>query len=440
MKKTITYLLSAFCSISFFNAQETIPNDSLKKSIDQTKKEIELLKNLHVTGWVQAQFQVAESKGVDSYDGGAFAPNQYNRFMIRRGRVKFTYKQKFSQYVLQVNATERGVNLVEIFAKATDPWTKSLSLTAGVMNRPFGYEIQQSSAVRETPERSRYYQMLTPNERDLGAMLTFEPIKGKKLYGLKIDAGMYSGNGIAVPGTTSINMAGLIDTDNYKDFMGRIHYKRNFWKDNIELGIGASHYNGGIAYTNNKIYDQLVTGVNGMKSWTVSKDTISTNWKGEKAPRVYSGAELQFSIKSKIGITQIRAEYTFGTQSGSLTDTRSPNTTIRNGANTAIRQFDGGNVYFVQRIGKTKHEVVAKYEWYDPNKKLSEKDFGIGSTFSGAELKYTMLGLGYVYYWDANVKFMVYYNLVHNEKGDGIAGFTKDVKDNVLTVRMQYRF
>lgn len=99
-----------------------------------------------------------------------------------------------------------------------------------------------------------------------------------------------------------------------------------------------------------------------------------------------------------------------------------------------------GNIYLVQRIGKSKHELVTKYEWYDPNTSLSSSDFGVGTTFKSAELKYQMLGLGYVNYWDENVKFMIYYNIVRNENANGINGYEKDKLDNVFTARIQYRF
>ena len=442
-----TLMSSAFLSMTAVGqtTNNVVINDSIKKAYDAAKHDIDNLKKLKISGWVQAQFQLVDSAGAATYDGGNFNANQKDRFMIRRGRVKFTYNQKYSQYVLQLNATERGVNLVEIFGKVTDPWTKSISLTGGVMNRPFGFEIQQSSADRETPERSRYVQMLLPNERDLGAMLTYQPIKGSALYGLKVDAGMFCGNGIYVPGTTSTGTtgsttaAGLIDSDKYKDFMAHAHYKRSFKEEKYTLGIGASTYQGGIAYQNNKVYNTLASNA-GQQYWSMADTTNGNLFKGNKAPRTYYAAELQFTMKWKLGTTTIRGEYMMGTQSGALDKTNSPNVTTVNASNTVSRQFNAGNVYFVQRIGKSKHDLVLKYEWYDPNSKLSASDFGAGTTFKAAELKYTMLGVGYVLNWDENVKFMVYYNIVKNEITTGIPGYTKDLRDNVLTFRMQYRF
>ena len=449
MKKHLRILfLTSLISVKVISQynQSNYYSDSVIKQVEKSNHDLENLKKLKISGWIQAQYQVAESNGISNFDGGKFTDNQYTRFMIRRGRVKFTYNQKLSQYVLQVNATERGVNLVEIFGKITDPWTKSFSLTAGVMNRPFGFEIQQSSADRETPERSRFTQILLPNERDLGAMLSYQPTKESKLNGLKIDGGVYNGNGIYVPGTTSTgstpntaSIPGLIDTDNHKDFIGRIHYKKSFKEEKYSIGIGVSHYNGGIAYGSNLVYKSMNSEVNGIQKWEAA-DTTNTSYKTKKAPRIYNGADFQISIKSILGTTSLRGEYIFGTQSGALTENKSINTTPVNTINTVERQFNGGYLYIIQRIAKSKHELALKYEWYDPDTKVTTKDFAKGTSLKSSEIRYDILGLGYINYWDENVKFMVYYNIVQNEKGEGLSGFTKDIKDNVLTLRMQYRF
>jgi phosphate-selective porin len=307
------------------------------------------------------------------------------------------------------------------------------------MNRPFGFEIQQSSQDRETPERARFTQVLLPNERDLGAMITFQPVKGKKLYGLKVDAGFYNGTGIAVPGTTSLNGAGVVDFDSYKDFIGRAHYKKSWNQDKVTLGIGVSHYNGGVVYQSNKVYSNLATDSLGVVSWQLSDTTNGTTFKGGKAPRIYYGGDLQFSVKSKLGTTSIRGEYITGTQSGTVDENKSPNS-LPTKPDAVVRNFNGGYAYLIQRIGKTKHELALKYEWYDPNTKVTGADLVGTNGMTKAELKYTMLGVGYNYYMNDNVKFMVYYNMVTNENAKALTGYTTDLKDDVLTFRMQFRF
>ncbi len=432
-------------------ATSTISADSLAKGQNDLEKSVLDLKKLRVTGWIQAQFQYAQTRGVANFDGGNFAPNSDKRFMIRRGRVKFTYNGKNSQYVMQINGTERGLNLVEIFGVVSDPWTNMFSLTVGIMNRPFGFEIDQSSAVRETPERSRYSQILMPNERDMGAKITVEPGKGKKLYGFRLDAGFYNGQGIYVPGTTTpagyppgtTPVLGVNEFDFQKDFIGRLCYYKDV-STKVRLGLGVSHYNGGNMYQNNRVYNNITTNAAGVKDWKMA-DTTNTAFKNKTSPRIYYGAEGFFSVKTPLGTTTLRGEYVTGTQSGTGGNSSSP-IFLPPTPDTYVRHFNGMYGYFIQRLGESKHEVAVKYEWYDPNTDVTGADI-LGSaenSFTAADIRYTQLGFGYNYYMYENVKFMFFYNIIQNEiagKGtSGLAGFNEDIKDNILTVRMQYRF
>lgn len=434
--KKIYSLLFALLYSGLFLAQNAT-NDSLTKAVKQISTDLSQLKYLKVTGWVQTQYQWTQTPGAKTFDGGDFITNSNNRFMIRRGRFKLTYTNRLVQSVVQINATERGVNLVEYYGKLTNPWMKSISMTAGVMNRPFGFEIQQSSADRETPERARFTQILLPNERDLGAMISFQPEKGKKFFGLKVDAGLYDGTGIAVPGTGSLNSAGVVEFDQYKDFIGRAHYKSATFKEKVNFGVGVSSYYGGNMYQNNKVYS-LNENSSGTSTW-VLQDTTQQTFKGTRAPRRYFGADAQLSIKSNLGITILRGEYITGVQSGQIDDTRSP-LSLPTKQDTYIRNFNGAYAYFVQRIAKTKHEVAIKYEWYDPNTKVNQNSLNTTSGYTKAELKYTMLGLGYNYYINDNCKLMAYYNIVRNETSTNIVGYDQDLKDDVFTFRMQFRF
>jgi hypothetical protein len=448
--KKITCFLFLIAIVLVGKSQDS----TLYKKVNELKTEVDKLKNLKISGWVQAQVQFADSVGVANFDGGAFGAKSDKRFMIRRGRIKFTYNGKNSQYVFQVNGTERGFNLTEIYCSFIDPWSKSFSVVAGVMNRPFGFEIDQSSANRESPERSRYTQILMPNERDLGAKIVFAPQKeGKmsKLYGLRLDAGFYNGQGVYVPGTTTPSgfptgttpVLGVNEFDYKKDFIGRLSYYKDLKGDKVRMGIGASHYNGGIINQSNLVYNKIEKDAAGILQWKAADSTSTL--KGKITGRIYFGGEFFVSVKSTIGTTTIRGEYITGKQPGTSSSTSSP-FILPSSTTMYQRNFDGMYAYFIQRIGKSKHEILVKYEWYDPNTDVQAKDL-LGSTknkFTSADIKYTQLGLGYNYYLDEHVKFMVYYNIITNEvTGDGkmgIKGFTKDIPDNILTVRMTYKF
>jgi hypothetical protein len=423
--------------------------DSVAKQLHDLRKDVNSLSRLKVTGWIQAQFQYIETRGAANFDGGQFAPNSDKRFMIRRGRVKFTYNGKNTQYVMQINGTERGLNLTEIFAVATDPWSKSVSLTVGLMNRPFGFEIDQSSAVRESPERSRYTQILMPNERDLGGKITFAPGKGSALHGLRLDAGFYNGQGAYVPGTTTpagfpagtTPVLGVNEFDFQKDFIGRLSFYKDVNDDKVRFGIGLSHYNGGNIYQTNEVYRKISTDSLGHKVW-IREDTTGKKFAGKTSPRVYYGGEAFISVKTALGNTTVRGEYITGTQSGYAGSSASP-FFLPAAQQTYERMFDGMYVYLIHRVGK--HEAALKYEWYDPNTAITSADILSGGKtgFSSADIKYTQTGITYTYYMYENVKFMFNYNMVTNETvsaASPLTALTKEIKDNILTVRMQYRF
>lgn len=434
MKNKITLLLAVVLFTFGSKAQESkeISNDSIQKALTDIKKAVDLMKKIKINGWVQAQYQYADTVGAANFDGGDFPTNVDNRFMIRRGRIKATFEGKNTQYVVQLNMTERFINISDIYVKYTEPFTKWISLQAGVMNRPFGYDIQLSSAVRESPERARYTQIITPNERDMGAEIIVEAPKKSKLYGFNFTGGFFNGTGLTIP---AVNIS---DIDSRKDFIGRLSYYKGIKDDKIKFGVGASHYNGFERIANNLVYSGFKTDTLGNKQFMLS-DTSTVNYKGSYAKRLYYGVEGLVSVKSIIGTSTLRGEYVFGQQPGSVSSTRSPQAATT-GA-TFIRNFNAAYFFFIQRIMNSKHEVFVKYEWYDPNAKVGANDLGkAGSALGAADVKFTAIGLGYNFYITENFKFLAYYNMVTNEISKNLSGYTRDLKDNILTLRVQARF
>jgi hypothetical protein len=115
------------------------------------------------------------------------------------------------------------------------------------------------------------------------------------------------------------------------------------------------------------------------------------------------------------------------------------------------RDFSGWYVYLIQNIGN-RNQFVAKYDVYDPNTKVGASDFTTTNTtgaggLSATDITFSTLGLGWIHHWDDNVKFVLYYEFVRNEKLESLAGtasplalYAEDVRDNVLTFRIQYKF
>ena len=423
----------AFTSYSFkLNAQEAqeTPLDTLTRAVSKLQEDLAILKKIKISGYIQAQFQVADSAGVPSFAGGNFGANVDKRFAVRRGRIKFTYDNRLTQYVLQFDANQTDIRTKEAYVKITEPWLQAVSVQLGLFDVPFGYEAPFSSSSLESPERGRMSQTLLPNENDIGGMLTFQMPKTSKFNFLKIEAGMFNGT----------NGKGS-DFDFQKDFISRLSINKVSKSEKYRYGIGASYYDGGIRQGNNIVYEDIDVLANGNTGFLL-KDSITVKPKGKIAKRQYMGVDAQISFDFPFGITTLKGEYITGIQpsvSGSTTSAGSDPGAV----DTYIRSFDGAYFYFIQNIMQSKHQLVVKYDWYDPNTKVAGDEIGkSGSKLTKTDLKYTTLGLGYNYKWDNNVKITFYYDMVTNEASPSLtsSGYWKDIPDNVFTLRFQYKF
>jgi phosphate-selective porin len=402
------------------------PLDTLTRAFQSLSDDVAKMKRLKITGYIQPQWQYTDSAGAPSVAGGDFfnGKSPYtNRFMMRRGRFKFTYDFQNTRVMINTDVTEKGLAMRETYVKITDPWLKMFSLTAGLLQDQFGFELNQSSSERETPERARMNQTLFPTERDLGVFGTAVFPKSSPLYGLKLDAAVMNGSAGVAP-----------EFDSYKDYTGRVQYSRTTRSEKIAYALGGSYYTGGYRIGSVKDYNAS-TLASGNQGFVFATDTANYN---RKAKRNYVGADMQLTFDWKPGITILRAEYIQGLQPGTDVSSRSvggpPTAAIYN------RAFNGAYFYFIQDIGETKFQVVAKYDWYDPNTKISGKEIGkTGTNTKLGDIKFETYGVGITYRMNANVKIMTYYDFVHNE-ATAVKGYTRDIKDDVLTIRMQYKF
>ncbi len=486
---TMLVLLTAF-TVKAQDAEQ--PIDTLTRHVAGIRSELDVLKRIKVSGYIQAQYQVADSGGISSFAGGSFGSGVDKRFMLRRARVKVQYDApnndkgiSTSQYVFQLDVTERGVAIKDMYAKFTDPWCGWFSLTAGMQNRPFGYEIGYSSSLRESPERGRLSQIVFPNERDLGAMITLQGPKTSNWNWLKIDAGFFNGTG--GPGAASIvngtasGTSNTADFDKFKDIIGHIGINRSNKTEKVKWGLGASYYSGGFRQDASDRYE-FGTDSAGIKGFSIEqkKADVSANVNvRDRANRNVIGFDAQLNIDWMIGLTTLRAEYIQGTQPGTFsssasvaaaptstttaynstsvttidtatglatTTTTTSATTSTTTSDTYLRNFSGAYFYFIQNIGHSPFQFIAKYDWYDPNTdvegdEIGKKAFSNSKNSTAAnDLKYTTIGLGLAYRWDANVKLTAYYDMVKNETSANLANFTNDLKDNVFTLRLQIKF
>lgn len=435
MKKLLFATAIAFAAISGNKvmAQEEAlnPLDTLATAVQKMQNDLDVLKRLQFSGYIQGQYQVAESAGESTFEGGNFPTNVDKRFTLRRARLKATYLTELSQFVFQIDATERGVFIRDLYAKFTEPYLKAFSLTAGCMNRPFGFEVPYSSSLRESPERGRMSQTIFPGERDLGAMITFQMPKTSKWNILKVEGGFFNGTGL-----------GAADFDSYKDFIGNIGINRTTKSEKISYAVRASYYNGGVNQNSSTVYS-MGTDSLGANVFKMNKDTSNF---GAAAKRVYTGFDAQLNIDGKFGMTSLRAEFIAGEQPGTSATSTSPSAQP---TEFYKRKFNGAYFYLLQNIGQSKHQFVLKYDWYDPNTQVKGDEIGqavapiSGSSFkttNATDVKFTTIGIGWVYHYDNNLKLTAFVDFVNNETTKNVSAYKEDLKDDVFTLRLQYKF
>jgi hypothetical protein len=266
---------------------------SLEEQLQELKSALSPLQKLKLSGYVQARYQYETTR--EDGTGG------FNRFTVRRGRLKATYTEDWAQFMLQLDATPSGVALRDAEATFYIPGTKQTqSITLGQMKLPFGYEGPHSSSDREFPERTRVTQSFLPGERDRG-------IRYSGRFGLlRVGAGVFDGNSITVSS----------DNDKEKDVVGRVGFDLKW----------------------------LSGGVSGWYGTTIASKAFARN-------RI--GADLQLYLDLlPMGGTALKAEYVAGTSY------------YRNNVEQYGTPASGWYALLVQNLGVS-NAVAVRYDYFD---------------------------------------------------------------------------
>ncbi|MEY3678184.1 MAG: hypothetical protein RI924_325 [Bacteroidota bacterium] len=383
--------------------------------------------DLKITGYFQFQYQKAQTQGQHSMNGGDFLDHVDERFMVRRGRFKFDRVDQYTNIVFQLDATQDGVSLRDGFIQLRDPKWNIFTLTAGQFTKPFGYILSYSSANREFPERPRTHQLLMPSERDLGAMLG---IRIPKLPFLNFEIGYFNGSGMNAK-----------DYDSKKDLSSTLQFNFNELKKNWNLGVGFSYYHGFVRHGTSTTYRNVTNG--NLKGFEA---VSGVNIVGSFAKRTYYGINLQTDFSWAIGKTTLKTELIAGTQPGvAASPAISPGQANRSFgvqpvADIYNRNFSGIFVWLVQEIPNTQLQWIGSFDSYDPNTYVSGVQIGqAGSNTGAGDIRFNTIGTGFVYYFNKQVKLTAYYDHPINESTT-LSTHTKDLRDDVFTLRAQYRF
>jgi len=414
MKKTFTMLFLSVIGLCGFSQTAVI--DSLKEVISNhegklnaldervlvNEADLGKLNKIKISGYVQSQWDYYGKDLVKTND-------PTNTFYIRRARLKFTYEPADGvKLVLQPDFSTGNFALKDAYAVVNVPFLKNWTLWAGQFNRP-DYEVEYSSGQREVLERSRLIRTIYPGEREIGAKLEYAGTTIPLKFQLAVLNGNFTG-------------ATAKDADSKKDIMARLVYSVKMPSTGIGVDFGINGYFGGNrAKTNQYVLES--TGV--LDSLTIG-DYLKKQW---------YGAEIQI-FADVLGGLALKGEYITGTNSTPSTIASSATMAAKKADPNKVNNFSGYYVYLIKNVGQ-KNQFVAKYDFYDPNTKLS-------GDAAGSSVYYKTLTLAWQCYVNDNIRISLNYEMPQNEKSASVKNIAgtgnTQLQDNTLGIRIQAKF
>lgn len=414
MKKIFTMLFLSVIGLCGFS--QTAVVDSLKEVISNhegklnalddrvlvNEADLGKLNKIKISGYVQAQWEYYGKDLVKTND-------PTNTFYIRRARLKFTYEPADGvRLVLQPDFSTGNLSLKDAYAVVNVPWLKDWTLWAGQFDRP-DYEVEYSSGQREVLERSRLIRTIYPGEREIGAKLEYIGSKIPLKFQLMVMNGNFTG-------------ATAKDVDSKKDIMTRLVYSVKMPSAGMGVDFGVNGYFGG----NRAKTNQYILESNGVLDSTNVGNYLKKQW---------YGAEIQLFADVLDGLA-LKGEYIAGTNSAASSIAATSTLVQKKADPNKITSFSGYYVYLIKNIG-SRNQFVARYDYYDPNTKLS-------GDAAGSNVNYKTITLAWQYYLNDNVRISVNYEMPQNEKGASVKNIAgtgnTQLKDNTLGIRIQAKF
>lgn len=361
--------------------------NSLDERVLLNESDLGKLTKIKVSGYIQAQFESYQKDLLKANDPA-------NTFYIRRARIKFTYEPTDGvKFVLQPDFSTANFTLKDAYAVVNIPGIKSLSLWAGQFNRP-NYEVEYSSSQREVFERSRVIRTIYPFEREIGAKLEFAPLQ----FPLKLQFAVLNGNFTGKEAR---------DVDTHKDYMARAVYSFHFPGIGLGIDLGAHGY-----------YGSLMAKTNYVLNYENQMDSLSFS-PGTYLDKHWAGGEIQIYYDI-LGGMALKGEYIRGKNAFPGDSKANP---------YKIRNFSGYYAYLIKNIGK-RNQFVARYDYFDPNSKLSGDE-------AGSDITYSTLTLAWQCYLNDNIRLSLNYEMPRNETNSNTP---EQLNDNVLGIRVQAKF
>ena len=436
--------------------------DGLNEDYLATKSTVTGLAKLKVSGYIQFQYALNADTNLASAPGYS---QKQGAWSLRRGRVKLAYNAgNGAEFAWEPNFLESKFSINTATIKYTEQWLKSFWVLGGIQDIPFGYEIGYSSSGMEWLERSRFEQKSVFNgEKTLGAVLGFTsndiPVNFK--------FGWLNGQ------TQQSVITDWSATQDPKNFVGRLGFTTAFNDLGLSVDGGASYY------YDSKLLTDTTNGGSIREMRNDSLVTVNHRFRQDLNTGVY-GADLQATYEIPgLGGLKLLGEYYGGKVVGNngnllIYTGAAPGTVLTTGgsAYNAIPDIRNVQAFYAAAVLNPvaflpQLQLLYRFDYFDPNSDVSGNQIqGEKVALGAADVAYTTQSLGLNWFVNGNFKVCLAYDIVSNETTnapsmDGWSSdkartvvqgalktgtytakndFSKDIDDNVLTLRGQVSF
>lgn len=401
-------------------ASDTLQTQQLLERITALENKSFSYNGFFVRGYMQVQGQIGQRDAELNVGKPNEEASDFMRFGIRRGYLTAGYYNRAGGIDFALSITERGVRIKDAFITLNDPLFRSQSLMrAGIFRVPFSLENYKLSSERFFPERSYVFTALFPDSRDMGASISITPNGG--LSCLELQGALLGGRGIHQMMGTKIA------------FTGSLRLNKALGKSTLFAGVGIF---AGSALQTSELY--FVANPERFLPFESEKNI------GLYSKRFYVNGYLGANISSRMGQTELRFEGYTGKQPGTFLSSASPDyDSSLFGEEYAMfrRRFWGGYASLVQQIARSKHYLLTRVQYYDPNMDLRGWHIGQNRTYTGAaDYAYGSLELGYSFVLNKNFRISGIYEWIKKERTPNLVDFTQPLRMNKGTLVAQYAF
>jgi hypothetical protein len=389
-----------------------------------------LLEPYTVTGFMQGEYQSSQTSEDQLGQGGV--PLNRDRFTLRRARVRIDGEYKYAALQMEADGnTTRGPQLRVLHAFGTlkvpgkEPRLPLAAATVGLFDTPFGYELTEWPRLRWFMERSAQSQAFFPGEPDLGvkfhgalsfvrwdiAAMNGEPLENKNGF-----------PGLTPRSTKDVVFRIGVDTKPTNDLAVSGHVS----------GLRGKGFHPGSDATKGVVQWKDANEDGAIQPVELSGAPATAATPSQLFERWAVGADLQLKLRTCLGQSMLYGEVTVGKNMDRGLFLADPFIT---GSDSRELGYYAGVVQEITRWGV----VGFRWDHYDPNADFFDKRGGKLIPTSQAIDTFSPL-VGFVLP-DPNgtdrARLLLQYDFVRDKLARDERGLPHDLKNDVLTLRLQ---